>query len=163
MNLKQKISTSFKSQNNWNWDSNLNKLVWVKSYQKSPKKFIKCQINETLDIACFLYLYDSAKYEGRKSWVCTLRIIDASQFWKKTRFEIHQIRKRKFLNTDFNFHAIGWTYSWWSVPRKCPVRKSGSRVVFGRYSCNNISTTLIQISRLLYFGFFSKTTRSIRL
>ena len=25
------------------------------------------------------------------------------------------------------------------------------------YSCNNITTTLIQISRLFYFGFFSKT------
>ena len=26
-----------------------------------------------------------------------------------------------------------------------------------KYSCNNITTTLIQISRLFYFGFFSKT------
>ena len=25
------------------------------------------------------------------------------------------------------------------------------------YSCNNITTTLVQISRLFYFGFFSKT------
>ena len=27
------------------------------------------------------------------------------------------------------------------------------------YSCNNITTTLIQISRLFYFGFFSKTNQ----
>ena len=29
------------------------------------------------------------------------------------------------------------------------------------YSCNNITTTLIQISRLFYFGFFSKTDYQI--
>ena len=29
------------------------------------------------------------------------------------------------------------------------------------YSCNNITTTLIQISRLFYFGFFSKTSHPI--
>ena len=29
------------------------------------------------------------------------------------------------------------------------------------YSCNNITTTLIQISRLFYFGFFSKTNHPI--
>ena len=29
------------------------------------------------------------------------------------------------------------------------------------YSCNNITTTLIQISRLFYFGFFSKTNHQI--
>ena len=31
------------------------------------------------------------------------------------------------------------------------------RKVHLSYSCNNITTTLIQISRLFYFGFFSKT------
>ena len=30
-----------------------------------------------------------------------------------------------------------------------------------RYSCNNITTTLIQISRLFYFGFFSKTNHQM--
>ena len=30
-----------------------------------------------------------------------------------------------------------------------------------RYSCNKITTTLIQISRLFYFGFFSKTNRQM--
>ena len=41
---------------------------------------------------------------------------------------------------------------------------AGKRVVIlffpfscSRYSCNNITTTLIQISRLFYFGFFSKS------
>ena len=29
------------------------------------------------------------------------------------------------------------------------------------YSCNNITTTLIQISRLFYFGFFSKTNHQM--
>ena len=29
------------------------------------------------------------------------------------------------------------------------------------YSCNNITTTLIQISRLFYFGFFSKTNQQM--
>ena len=31
----------------------------------------------------------------------------------------------------------------------------------GMYSCNNITTTLIQISRLFYFGFFSKTNHQM--
>ena len=31
----------------------------------------------------------------------------------------------------------------------------------GEYSCNNITTTLIQISRLFYFGFFSKTNHQM--
>ena len=31
----------------------------------------------------------------------------------------------------------------------------------GKYSCNNITTTLIQISRLFYFGFFSKTNHQM--
>ena len=30
-----------------------------------------------------------------------------------------------------------------------------------QYSCNNITTTLIQISRLFYFGFFSKTNHQM--
>ena len=30
-----------------------------------------------------------------------------------------------------------------------------------RYSCNNITTTLIQTSRLFYFGFFSKTNHQM--
>ena len=30
-----------------------------------------------------------------------------------------------------------------------------------KYSCNNITTTLIQISRLFYFGFFSKTNHQM--
>ena len=30
-----------------------------------------------------------------------------------------------------------------------------------RYSCNNITTTLIQISRLFSFGFFSKTNHQM--
>ena len=30
-----------------------------------------------------------------------------------------------------------------------------------RYSCKNITTTLIQISRLFYFGFFSKTNHQM--
>ena len=30
-----------------------------------------------------------------------------------------------------------------------------------RYSCNNITTTLIQISRLFYFGFFSKNNHQM--
>ena len=30
-----------------------------------------------------------------------------------------------------------------------------------RYSCSNITTTLIQISRLFYFGFFSKTNHQM--
>ena len=29
------------------------------------------------------------------------------------------------------------------------------------YSCNNITMTLIQISRLFYFGFFSKTNHQM--
>ena len=29
------------------------------------------------------------------------------------------------------------------------------------YSCNNITTTLIQISRIFYFGFFSKTNHQM--
>ena len=32
---------------------------------------------------------------------------------------------------------------------------------FFTYSCNNITTTLIQISRLFYFGFFSKTNHQM--
>jgi hypothetical protein len=32
---------------------------------------------------------------------------------------------------------------------------------FNTYSCNNITTTLIQISRLFYFGFFSKTNHQM--
>ena len=32
-----------------------------------------------------------------------------------------------------------------------------------RYSCNNINTTLIQISLLFYFGFFSKTNHQMML
>ena len=31
----------------------------------------------------------------------------------------------------------------------------------GKYSCNNITTTLIQTSRLFYFGFFSKTNHQM--
>ena len=31
----------------------------------------------------------------------------------------------------------------------------------GTYSCNNITTTLIQISPLFYFGFFSKTNHQM--
>ena len=45
---------------------------------------------------------------------------------------------------------------------------AGKRVVIlffqfscSRYSCNNITTTLIQISRLFYFGFFSKTNHQM--
>ena len=30
-----------------------------------------------------------------------------------------------------------------------------------RYSCSNITTTLIQVSRLFYFGFFSKTNHQM--
>ena len=31
----------------------------------------------------------------------------------------------------------------------------------GQVSCNNITKTLIQISRLFYFGFFSKTNNQM--
>ena len=30
-----------------------------------------------------------------------------------------------------------------------------------KYSCSNVTTTLIQISRLFYFGFFSKTNHQM--
>ena len=35
------------------------------------------------------------------------------------------------------------------------------RKVHLSYSCNNITTALIQISRLFYFGFFSKTNHQM--
>ena len=44
------------------------------------------------------------------------------------------------------------------MERKPVTRGSKS---FCRYSCNNITTTLIQISRLFYFGFFSKTNHQM--
>ena len=33
---------------------------------------------------------------------------------------------------------------------------TAGKITEGWYSCNNITTTLIQISRLFYLGFFSK-------
>ena len=35
------------------------------------------------------------------------------------------------------------------------------RIEYQRYSCNKITTTLIQISRLFYFGLFSKTNHQM--
>ena len=45
----------------------------------------------------------------------------------------------------------------WTVP--IPVK--GLMVIGKFYSCNNITTTLIQISRRFYFGFFSKTNHQM--
>ena len=40
-------------------------------------------------------------------------------------------------------------------PQKAPRKPPG------RYNCNNITTTLIQISRLFHFAFFSKTNHQM--
>ena len=39
--------------------------------------------------------------------------------------------------------------------------KDEPKIVPAQYSCSNITTTLIQISRLFYFGFFSKTNQQM--
>ena len=41
------------------------------------------------------------------------------------------------------------------------LQNLGRPCIFGMYSCNNITTILTQISRLFYFGFFSKTNHQM--
>ena len=45
--------------------------------------------------------------------------------------------------------------------RRNSICFTGTVYILGQYSCNNITTTLIQISRLFYFGFFSKTNHQM--
>ena len=46
--------------------------------------------------------------------------------------------------------------------KKCPTKFNPStNLKQNMYSCNNITTTLIQISRLFYFGFFFKTNHQM--
>ena len=44
---------------------------------------------------------------------------------------------------------------------KHQLKPGNSLIMYKTYSCNNTITTLIQISRLFYFGFFSKTNHQM--
>ena len=63
------------------------------------------------------------------------------------------------VKIDFNSNLIfvQYTCAFWRR-RQSP---SSWWNIYCRYSCNNITTTLIQISRLFYFGFFSKTNHQM--
>ena len=61
---------------------------------------------------------------------------DSREFMGKT-FQAAQLAHERFLTIDHSCKIFFW------------------------YSCNNITTTLIQISRLFYFGFFSKTNHQM--
>ena len=60
---------------------------------------------------------------------------------------------------------FGYFYDAWSVKTqlypKCTIICYSSIYENLRYSCNNITRTLIQISRLFYFGFFSKSNHQM--
>ena len=69
---------------------------------------------------------------------------------RMNRVDITQSSSAQIFNMDVQFWAI------WAAQGK---RENFSILL--KYSCNNITTTLIQISRLSYFSFFSKTNHQM--
>ena len=81
---------------------------------------------------------------------------DAHTFinWKMTRsLDNVNIYPRSLLSITQSILRKIWSYY------QQPKNDKDIRVFI--YSCNNINTTLIQTSRLFYFGFFSKTNHQM--
>ena len=80
-------------------------------------------------------------------------------------------RPKKIMGILFGFEHKGWSYKMCtSVRQKCCHTTSLLADIYSLqknyffytdYSCNKITTNLIQISRLFYFGLFSKTNHQM--
>ena len=68
------------------------------------------------------------------------------------------VRSLSFRNNTQMCVSTKDALSQWKMDRK---KKLNCFYSIAAYSCNNITTTLIQISRLFYFGFFSKTNHQM--
>ena len=84
-------------------------------------------------------------------------------------YGVKEYHKKSLRTFDTSFHIflmqvfLKYARNWNSNLAFWPGSSCGLKKPFWNfksllmYSCNNITTTLIQISRLFYFGFFSKT------
>ena len=57
--------------------------------------------------------------------------------------------------------SLAFPSAWWYQINFLYIYVSMLFIETFLYSCNNITTTVIQISRLFYFGFFSKTNHQM--
>ena len=95
-------------------------------------------------IFCYQASLQASKYTrhfGGMNW--------GSQGRQNSHFQQSNLHHMRFLQLNIMLGILKWKQIF-SIPK-----------YFWVYSCNNITTTLIQISRLFYFGFFSKTNHQM--